>query len=695
MSPFLLFLCATLALSAQTARIVRDDWGIAHVYGKTDADAVFGAIYAQAEDDFARIETNYLNSLGRLAEAEGERRVIQDLRMKLFIDPAELQKQYAASPTWLKKLMNAWAAGLNHYLAKHPEVKPRVIAKFEPWMALSFTEGSIGGDIESISLANLEAFYARKTVASREAIDWWKEPTGSNGISIAPANTKNGKALFLINPHTSFYFRSELQMVSGEGLNAYGASTWGQFFIYQGFNEGAGWMHTSSGIDTIDEWLETVTEKADGVYYKYGGTERKMTEKIIAVPYKTATGMAERKFRVFYSHRGPIIRMEGGKWVSVRLMQEPVKALMQSYSRTKAKNLAAFRKTMELRTNSSNNTLFADSQGNIAYFHGNFLPKRGAEFDYSKPVDGSNPATDWQGLHAASDLPIIVNPKSGWVYNANDWPWEAAGPDSPKRENYPKYVENGGPSARGKHAVMVLENKKDFTLDGLLAAAYDTRLPWFTEPIAALKAAYVADENLERKRRIAEAVGVLTGWDQRWSVDSVATSLGIYWGTEIRPRMRGDVKNLGREILLVSLEDAMRKLAQDFGKWQTPWGEINRFQRLSGAITPSFDDAKSSLPIGFPSGNWGSLASYGARPYANTKRWYGTSGNSFVAVVEFGAKVKARAISAGGESGDPASKHFNDQAERYSKGDLREVYFYKEQLASHTEKEYSVSASAK
>lgn len=695
MKQLLLLLCGALGLLAQKAQIIRDDWGIAHVYGKTDVDAVFGAIYAQAEDDFPRIETNYLNSMGRLAEAEGESRVIQDLRMKLFIDPTELQKNYAASPAWLKKLMNAWAAGLNHYLATHPEVKPRVIAKFEPWMALSFTEGSIGGDIEQISLSGLEAFYARKTVAMREPIDWWKEPTGSNGISIAPANTKNGKALFLINPHTSFYFRSELQMVSGEGLNVYGASTWGQFFIYQGFNEGAGWMHTTSGIDRADEWLETVTEKEDGVYYKFGNAERKMVEKVISVPYKTTMGKAEKKFRIYYSHRGPIIRMEGGKWVSVRLMHEPVKALMQSYLRTKAKDLAAYRKTMELRANSSNNTLFADSKGNIAYFHGNFLPKRSTDFDFSKPVDGANPATDWQGLHAPTELPNIVNPKSGWVYNANDWPWEAAGADSPKRESFPKYVENGGPSARGKHAVMVLDGKKDFTLDGLLAAAYDTQLPWFTEPIAALKLAFEADANLERKARVAEAVGVLTAWDQRWSVDSVATAVGIYWGNELRPRIRGNFKDAGREILLVTLEDAMKKLEREFGKWKTPWGEINRFQRLNGAIAPSFDDTKPSLAVGFPSGTWGSLASFGARPYPGTKRWYGTSGNSFVAVVEFGDKVKARAISAGGESGDVSSKHFYDQAERYAKGDLRDVYFYKEQLAGHTEKEYTVNVSAK
>lgn len=693
MKHFLLLCCALASLRAQDPsriKIVRDDWGIAHVYGKTDADTVFGAIYAQAEDDFPRIETNYLNALGRLAEAEGEHRVFQDLRMKLFIDPVELQKQYNSSPAWLKKLMNAWAAGLNFYLSKHPEVKPRVLTKFEPWMALSFTEGSIGGDIETINIAALESFYGRKTVAQREQPDFWKEPTGSNGISIAPANTKNGKALFLINPHTSFYFRSELQMVSDEGLNVYGASTWGQFFIYQGFNDGAGWMHTSSGIDTIDEWLETITEKADGVYYKCGTAERKLTEKIITVPYRTANGLAEKKIKVYYSHRGPIIRETGGKWVSIRLMHEPVKALTQSYLRTKAKDLAAFRKTMELRTNSSNNTVFADRKGNIAYFHGNFLPRRNTRFDFSKPVDGSDPATDWQGLHAATELPIVINPKSGWVYNANDWPWEAAGPDSPKREAYPAYVETGRASARGKHAVMVLENKKDFTLDSLLAAAYDSQLPWFTEPLAALKKAWDNDENLERKRRLSEAVALLSAWDQRWSIDSIPTSVAIYWGTELRPRLRGEAKDASREILLVTLETALEKLKSDFGKWRTPWGEINRFQRLSGAIAPKFDDNQKSWPVGFTSGNWGSLASFGARPYPGAKRWYGTSGNSFVAVVEFGDKIKARAISAGGEHNDPQSKHFLDQAERYSKGDLREVYFYRDQLEGHIERQYAL-----
>src|SRR5881396_2399931 len=374
---------------AQNVSIIRDDWGIAHVYGHTDADAVFGMIYAQAEDDFNRIETNYLNAMGRLAEAEGESRIYQDLRMKLFIDPDSMRALYAASPAWLKTLMNAWADGLNFYLYKHPEVKPRVLRRFEPWMALTFSEGSIGGDIERVSLQGLEAFYGAAPpapVGGGEG-DLESEPTGSNGIAIAPANTVNHHALLLINPHTSFFFRAEVQVVSDEGLDAYGAVTWGQFFVYQGFNDRVGWMHTTSGVDAIDEYLETVVKKGDRYYYRYGTADRPVTVSTITVPYQTATGMARKTFTVYRTHHGPVVRRVGEQWVTIRLMQEPVKALIQSYTRTKARDYRAFRRVMKLHTNSSNNTIFADADGDIAYFHGNFIPRRDTSFDWTKPVD--------------------------------------------------------------------------------------------------------------------------------------------------------------------------------------------------------------------------------------------------------------------------------------------------------------------
>jgi acyl-homoserine lactone acylase PvdQ len=694
--------------TAQNVTIVRDDWGIPHIHGKTDADAVFGLIYAQAEDDFNRVETNYLDALGRRAEAEGESAIFRDLRMKLFIHPDSMRAKYASSPPWLRALMDAWADGMNYYLYKNPQVTPRVITRFEPWMPLAFSEGSIGGDIERVSIPGLRAFYggddSSRANGSGGPLD--DEPRGSNGFAIAPSNTANGKALLLINPHTSFFFREEAHVSSDEGLNAYGAITWGQFFVYQGFNATAGWMHTSSGVDNIDEYLETVTRRGRRHVYRIGRLERPVITQRIAIPFKTDTGMASREFTLYYTHRGPVVRAVDGRWVSVRLMQEPVKALTQSYTRTKATDLASFRKTMELYTNSSNNTIFADASGNIAYFHANFVPRRDTSFDWSRPVDGSDPRTEWKGLHTIDESPLVVNPASGWLYNTNNWPYSAAGANSPKRESFPSYMDRNLENARGVHAIRVLEGKKDFTLESLRDAAYDTYLTAFDDFLPALfKAWDGTPESNPLKNSLGAQIAALKGWDRRWAETSVPTSLAIFWATELQRNVARAASRAGVSAYeyvktratpgehLQALAVASGRLAADFGSWRTPWGEINRFQRLTGDIVQKFDDGAPSTPVGFPSAQWGSLASFGARPYEGTKRWYGTSGNSFVAVVEFGKdSVRARAVTAGGLNSDPASPHFNDQAKRYATGDLREVYYYRSQLQGHVEEEYHPGA---
>ncbi len=685
---------------ARDTSIVRDDWGVAHVHGRTDADAVFGMIYAQAEDDFNRIETNYLNALGRLAEAEGESAVFQDLRMKLFIDPADLKARYKAAPAWLKNLMIAWADGLNFFLRGHPEVKPRVIRRFEPWMALSFSEGSIGGDIERVPLGPLQALYAPAAdTPPPQAANL--EPGGSNGIAIAPANTLNHHALLLINPHTSFFFRSELQGTSDEGLNVYGASTWGQFFIYQGFNERVGWMHTSSGVDNVDFFRETTFTQNGRLYYQYGRERRLVGSRRIDVPYRTGGAMAVKTFTVYRTHHGPVIAASQGRWLSVALMQKPVEALSQSWLLTKAHDYASFMKVMELRANSSNNTVFADADGDIAYLHPQFIPRRDDRFDYTHPVDGADPATDWRGLHALDELPQVVNPPTGWIMNTNDWPYSAAGPDSPRRENFPRYMDTFGENPRGVHAALLLHEHKDFTPDSLNAAAYDSYLPAFARLIPGLVQAYdglAATDPLRAK--LADQIQALRGWDYRWSVHSIATTLAALWGDALWDDVKNDpdedgVSNYDR---MADRADARKKLAalaavsdrlqHDFGSWRIPWGRINRYQRLNGDIVQRFTDTGHSIPVPFTSARWGSLASFGARRYEGTNKYYGTSGNSFVAIVEFGDKVSARAVSTGGEAGDPQSLHFADQAARAADGTLRPVYFYPADLVGHIERQY-------
>ncbi|URD61860.1 penicillin acylase family protein [Sphingomonas sp. KRR8] len=687
---------------AARVTITRDDWGVAHVRAATDADAVFGMMYAQAEDDFPRIEANYLTALGRTAEAEGEGAIWQDLRARLYVSEPELKARFAASPPWLKRLVQAWASGLNYYLASHPEVKPRVLTRFEPWMALSFTEGSIGGDIERIDLKNLQRFYSGELTSLAAAQVNDGEPRGSNGVAIAPTLTASGHALLLINPHTSFFFRAEQQVTSGEGLNAYGAATWGQFFIYQGFNPDLGWMHTSSGVDSVDEFAVDVRGQGQQRLYRFGQHWRPLGVRPITIRYRTADGrLASRTFNTWRTHRGPIVRAEGGRWVAFAMMDRPVPALEQSFLRTKAHDLSGFLQVAKLQANSSNNTLVATRSGEIAFLLPQFVPRRDNRFDYGKVVDGSDPRTDWRGLHAMAELPNAINPANGWVQNTNAWPYRAAGPNSPDPRRFPRYMDSVGENFRGLHAVQLLSGRRGWTLEALRAAAYDSYQPGFAEMIPALLRAFDALPASDRRRaELTPLIATLRPWDYRWSAESVPQTLAMFWGDALQTalsKIPDEPRNASMARLatatspaqkLDALEQAKARLVREYGRWAMPWGEVNRFQRVSSRIDHPFSDAQPSIPVPFASAIYGSLASFGSAPKPGTIRWYGTSGNSFVSVVEFGPRVRAVAVTAGGESGHLGSPHFNDQAGRYASGALRPVYFYPDELTSHVERRY-------
>ena len=693
---------------AENTEIIRDDFGVPHIYGKTDADAVFGLLYAQCEDDFNRVERNYIWAIGRLAEIEGEASLYSDLRAKLYMTKDEAIKNYNNSPKWLQELCVAFADGVNYYLKTHPEVTPKLLTHFEPWMPMYFSEGSIGGDIERVSTKKIKAFYTGgtdNTVAVNDGLIRLKddEPRGSNGFAISGSKTKSGDAMLLINPHTSFFFRGEVHVVSEEGLNAYGAVTWGQFFVYQGFNEKTGWMHTSTGTDIIDEFEETIVKERRKTSYKYGEELRPLDSMEVTLNYKSTDGLKDKAFMMYRTHHGPITHSNGNKWVSTALMWSPIKALEQSFTRTKKSNHKEFYDMMNIRTNSSNNTVYADADGTIAYYHGNFIPKRNEKFDYTKPVDGSNPENDWNGLHPLKDNILVLNPPNGWIQNCNSTPFTSAAEYSPKKEDYPEYMSSYPENFRGMHAIPLLQKADKLTLDSLIDLAYDTYLPGADLLITGLLDA--ANKAPVKTPEAKEAIALFKNWDFRVSKTSVEMTLAqfylyAYYASGNIPTMNGNkrISRLGRfdymsktatpEERLEVFQTALDKLAEAFGSWKTPWGEFNRYQRINGDIFQKFDDSKPSIAVGMASGSWGALASYGTRFGENTKRQYGTSGNSFVAVVEFGDKVKAKSMLAGGQSSDTNSPHFDDQAQRYADGEFKDVAYYKEDVEKRAESRY-------
>ncbi len=688
---------------AADVEIIVDNYGIPHIYGKTDADAVFGLMYVQCKQNFKRVERNYLEVMGRLSEIEGSRYLLQDLQMQLIYDTAAAKADYIKSPAWLKNLLHAFADGINYYLYLNPQEKPAVLKKFEPWFPLMYTDGSIsatqmGGlkpeDTRKLyfdSSKNLLGFQSDVFSNRQEQLN------GSNGFAIAPHLTKNGNAILYINPHVTFYYRTEVHMVSEEGLNAYGAVTWGNFFIYQGFNESCGWMHTSSYADVADLYMQTVFADKNGIAYIYAGHWRPVRNKELIIPYKQRDSVLNFHVTAYYTLHGPVMGIRDGRWLSLKERNRSMDALQQSWLRTKANSFAEFSAVMDMRSNNSNNTVYADNQKNIAYWHGNFIPVRDTNYNWALPVDGTSPVTQWKGVHKVEETVHIINPASGWIQNANSTPFTASGPSSPDKANYPAYMAPEGENARGLNAVRLLSSAKEIDLEKIISIGYDNYLAAFDLLLPSLFGAYERLPETDSLRIALEGpMAELMRWDKHASYNSIAATLAIEWGTimlRYLPPAQTDseaTSMVDRYISLSKKLDGIQQLKifqqtidfleSEYGSWRVAWGDINRFQRNAASENSGFSDNEWSLPVGLASAAWGSLPSYNSRRFPGTKYRYGVSGNSFVAAVEFGKKLRAKTIITGGASFDPSSPHFTSQAEGFINGRFKEINFYKEDV---------------
>ena len=698
---------------AEAARvtIIRDGWGVPHIYGKTDADAVFGLLYTECQEDFPRVEKNYLEVMGRQAEAYGPAYLNNDLELRLIEDSADAIRDYHNSPAWLVRLLDAFADGVNYYLYEHASCKPILLKRFEPWFPLMFTDGSVSAtSTGGIRQDEIRRFYIKDSSAPL-AIGPTPEPapeTGSNGFALAPSRTANGRALLYINPHVPFYFRLEVHLVSEEGLNTYGAVTWGQFFIYQGFNAHCGWMHTSSYADVADLYKEKVKDES----YYYNGQWKALRTKLIvlrckvqrpAFPDDTTVVYEEKEIPViaYYTHHGPVMGSRDSTWLSLKEYNRSKAALMEAWLITKASNFQEYKNAMDLRANTTNNTVYADDKGNIAYWHGNFMPRRNPRLDWSLPVDGADSSTEWKASYGPDEVVHVYNPASGWIQNCNSTPFAVSGPSSPQRSDYPAYMAPDGQNFRAVNAMRLLGRAKGWTLDSLIEKGYDHYLAAFEVLLPPLFTAYDAAPDSIRQG-LREPIQILRRWDLRASDTSVATTLAIEWGTLMQQKaphpltleqatnatalIQGEIVNSGAVDKLGYLTDVLKNLSQRFGDWHIRWGDLNRYQRLTGRINEIYDDNKPSRGVGFASSAFGSLPSFQSKVMPGTKKRYGYSGNSFIAAVEFGPRVRARTISTGGESSDPASPHFSDQAPGYLQGVFKEVSFYKaDVLAGATE----------
>jgi len=656
--------------------IYRDTYGIPHVFGETDASTLFGFAYAQAEDNFWRIEANYIKALGRSAEVEGEDGLVGDKRSRTLEVPRLAQAEYARMPERMRKLLDAFAAGLNAYLADHPEVHPRLLTRFEPWYPLAFIRYNYyqNGFFWSAGLEPGD-FEVALDDASLHLKDF-----GSNGWVIGPAKSATGHAMLFINPHLPFFGSGQVyegHIKSDEGWNFTGYTRFGFPFPYVGHNESLGWVSTDNAADQADLYLETFDDSAHPTAYRYGKGYRQATVWTDTIAVKTEGGIERRAFSFRKTHHGPIMGVRDGKPLALRMAKLDGDGWLEEWFKmTRARRVSELKAAMRPLNMLFGNVMAADADGNTFYLYNGAVPVRDPRFDWSSPVDGTDPATEWKGYHPIADLPQLTNPPTGWMQNCNTTPFLLTSNGNPDSSKFPRYMVQESDNWRGLVSRRILESTPRFTWDDWVRVAFDNYVIGADSLLPRLLRDFGADS--AGNARLAAAIDTLRRWNRHSDTASVAMTLYDRWTEALD----------GGAAPLPALDSALAGLEREWGRWGVPWGEINRLQRIDESADQEFADARSSIPVVGVSGRDGAVFTYYAGPIPGQKRRYGVAGASYVSVVDFGPTVRALAVHTMGASGDPQSPHYFDQAPLYARGEFRPAWFTLEEIKAHAERVY-------
>jgi len=690
---------------ARSVTIYRDQYGVPHIYGKSDAACVFGLMYAQAEDNFWQLEEDYIRALGRSAEIYGEKTLTADWRQRAFEITRLAAEEYQRAGSHTRELCQAFAAGLNYFLARNPQVRPRLLGSFEPWFILAFQRtlpalSSLGIRPEENQEEMRRSGVAKGTsgplvepecpegVADEEAF-------GSNMWVVGPSKTLRARALLLINPHVGFFGggqRYELHLHSNQGLDVSGFAILGTPYPRSGHNRNLGWSHTNNYADITDIYLEQFDDPQNPLAYRYGSGYRTATEWTDEIRVKTDKGTETRRFTFRKTHHGPVVAMREGRALAVRAARLPEGGVLeQRFAMSRSRSLAEFKAALSQLALTGSNTIYADGKGNIFYVHGNAVPRRSTKIDWTKPVDGSDPETEWQGYHSLMELPQYTNPKAGFLQNCNSTPFLATGGVNLAVDRYPKYMAPEEDNGRARISRRILTGRSRWTLDEWAKAAFDTTVIESQTQMPALLEEWERLMRSEpgRAEKLREPINVLREWNHVSTIDSHAMTLFSFWRPRVGSGFPGQPSDKEPWSRIRALEAVVGELERDFGTWRVAWGEVNRLQRVhtSGTEEP-FSDARVSLPVPGGPGSGGMIFVFNARQQDGQKRRYGVSGATYVSVVEFSRKVRARSVLVFGQSADPASPHYLDQASLYVKGAFKPAWFTLREIKAHAESVY-------
>ncbi len=687
---------------ASSVTIHRDEWGVPHIYGPTDASTSFGLAYAQAEDYFWQIEDTYIQSLGRYAEVVGNSGLGSDVLMRLYEVPARSKTDYETLDPQLKAIGTAYAAGLNYYLEKHPQVKPRLIKHFEPWFVVAFDRFTMLSFMYSKS-------HAQKPVPA-EYEERIAKVIGSNEWAIGPSKTKSKNAMLFINPHQPWYGYGqfyEAHVESGEGLHFSGSCFFGSPVLTMGHNEHLGWAHTVNEPDIADVYRESFDDPQHPLNYRYGDGYKTATEWKDTILENTGGAKpVEHHYTFRKTHHGPVVSKEDATHaltVKISRIFEGTR-LSQALAMSKANNFAEWKAGISMLNLPMFNTAYADSAGTIFYVYNGAIPIRDPRYDWTQPVDGSDPRTEWKGIHPFEDLPQMLNPAGGYVQNCNSTPFMTADDGNPAASDFPQYMVEDKYRDRRRSQISrkLLREAHDVTYEDWQRLAFNTTLYW---PMVELPRYRQHFENLKKTHpelaaEVKPYLDHLCDWDCRVTKDSTQATLCAEWyaelygdrypAEELKPQYVEDPSKR-----FAALVGVAKKLKALHGDWKVAWGKVTRTQRQpnAGSIEAAaalFRDQKPSLPlVGAPGPLGVAFTLYFTQSIPSLrKQRFGVVGGSFMGVYEFGPRVKSSTVLQYGESGDPKSPHYFDQAKLYSETKFKPAWFYKDEVEAHTVNKY-------